>query len=53
MGIHDFAAYLSSGLPNGDRTVTQQVVKGETDKARLSNYADWVELLFKHTEKNY
>ena len=51
MGIHDFAAYLSSGLPNGDRTITQQVVKGETDKARLSNYADWVELLFKHTEK--
>ena len=51
MGIHDFAAYLSSGLPNGDRTVTQQVIKGETDKARLSNYADWVELLFKHTEK--
>ena len=51
MGIHDFAAYLSSGLPNGDRTITQQVIKGETDKARLSNYADWVELLFKHTEK--
>ena len=36
MGIHDFAAYLSSGLPNGDRTVTQQVVKGETEKKLLT-----------------
>ncbi len=23
MGIHDFGAYLSSGLPNGDRSVTE------------------------------
>lgn len=51
MGIHDFGAYLSSGLPNGDRTVTNQVVKGEMDKTRLDNYANWVELLFDHTEK--
>ena len=51
MGIHDFGAYLSSGLPNGDRTVVNQVLKGEMDKTRLDNYANWVELLFNHTEK--
>ena len=51
MGIHDFGAYLSSGLPNGDRSVTEQVLKGEMDKTRLDNYANWVELLFNHTEK--
>ncbi|MGF3075998.1 ABC transporter substrate-binding protein [Facklamia sp. P13055] len=51
MGNHDFNAYLGSGLENGDRTVTEMTLKGEVDEDRMANYADWVELLFQHTDK--
>lgn len=50
MGNHDFNAFLGNGLPNGDRTITEQVVAGETDADRMAGYADWVELLFTYTE---
>ena len=50
MGNHDFNAYLGNGLANGDRTVTEQVVAGETDAERMAGYADWVELLFNYTD---
>ncbi|MDO4432410.1 MAG: extracellular solute-binding protein [Aerococcaceae bacterium] len=52
MGIHNFNGYLGVGLPNGDRTVTEKFLKGEVDAERIAAYADWVELLFNHTEKN-
>ncbi|MBR7927432.1 extracellular solute-binding protein [Aerococcaceae bacterium zg-ZUI334] len=51
MGIHDFNAYLGAGLENGDRSVVEKFVKGEVDEERLAKYADWVELLFQHTDK--
>lgn len=51
MGIHDFNAYLGAGLENGDRSVVEKFLKGEVDEERLSKYADWVELLFNHTDK--
>ena len=50
MGNHDFNAFLGNGLANGDRTVTEQVVAGETDADRMAGYAEWVELLFTYTD---
>lgn len=51
MGNHDFNAFLGGGLENGDRSVVEQTLKGEVDEQRMADYADWVELLFNHTEK--
>ncbi|MGX7107871.1 ABC transporter substrate-binding protein [Facklamia miroungae] len=51
MGNHDFNAYLGTGLENGDRTITEMTLAGEVDQDRMANYADWVELLFQHTDK--
>lgn len=51
MGNHDFNAYLGAGLENGDRTITEKSLAGEVDEERMANYADWVELLFQHTDK--
>lgn len=50
MGNHDFNAYLGGGLANGDRTIVELALNGEVDEERLANYADWVELLFAHTD---
>ena len=51
LGNHNFAGYLSSGLAYDDTSVTDMALKGEVDAARLSTYADWVELLFNYTDK--
>jgi raffinose/stachyose/melibiose transport system substrate-binding protein len=51
-GLHDFNSYLSSGLTYGDTTVLDKLLKAEVDKDRLTQYADWVEMLFKHADKS-
>ncbi len=51
-GLHNFNGYLSAGLEYGDTTVLDKLNKGEVDMARMSEYADWVELLFKHSDKS-
>ena len=48
---HDINAYLSNGLKFGDQSVVQLALDGKVDAKRLSEYADWVELLFKYTDK--
>ena len=50
-GDHDFNALLSNGLPYGDMSVTNDLLAGKVDTKRLSEYADWVELLFKFADK--
>ncbi|WP_152978259.1 extracellular solute-binding protein, partial [Caloramator mitchellensis] len=50
-GLHNFNGYLSAGLPYGDRTVLNKLLNGEPDMQRLTEYADWVELLFKYADK--
>ncbi|MCX7951117.1 MAG: ABC transporter substrate-binding protein [Clostridiales bacterium] len=50
-GLHNFNGYLSAGLPYGDKTVLDKLLKGEPDMDRLTQYADWVELLFKYADK--
>ncbi len=48
---HNFNSLLSNGLPYGDLSVVNQLLKGEVDAKRLSEYADWVELLFMFADK--
>lgn len=48
---HNFNSLLSNGLPYGDLSVTDDLLAGKVDRQRLSEYADWVELLFKYADK--
>lgn len=50
-GLHNFNGYLSAGLEYGDSTVIDKLNKGEVDMQRLTEYAEWVELLFKYSDK--
>lgn len=50
-GDHNFNSLLSNGLPYGDKSVVNDLLAGKVDAARLSQYADWVELLFKYADK--
>ncbi len=49
---HNFNSLLSNGLPYGDMSVTNDLLAGKVDEKRLSEYADWVELLFKYADKS-
>ena len=48
---HNFNSLLSNGLPYGDLSVVNALLAGKVDAKRLSEYADWVELLFKYADK--
>ena len=48
---HNFNSLLSNGLPYGDHSVVNDLLAGKVDAKRLSEYADWVELLFKYADK--
>ncbi|MBN2795935.1 MAG: carbohydrate ABC transporter substrate-binding protein [Clostridia bacterium] len=50
-GLHNFNGYLSAGLPYGDTTVLDKLNNGEADLQRLTEYADWVELLFQYADE--
>ncbi|MFP4302424.1 MAG: ABC transporter substrate-binding protein [Alkalispirochaetaceae bacterium] len=47
---HNFNSLLSNGLPYDDTSVVDELKAGEVDRQRLSEYADWVELLFDYAE---
>ena len=51
-GLHNFNGYLSAGLPYGDTTVLDKLNSGEVDMARLTEYVDWVEILFEHADRS-
>jgi raffinose/stachyose/melibiose transport system substrate-binding protein len=48
---HNFNSLLSNGLPYGDLSVVNDLLAGKVDATRLSEYADWVELLFKYADR--
>ncbi len=50
-GLHNFNGYLSAGLEYGDTTVLDKLNKGEADVDRLTEYADWVEILFDYSDE--
>ena len=49
-GLHNFNAYLSSRLDYDDRSVIDDLNFGVVDDDRLSDLADWVELLYQYTD---
>ena len=51
-GLHNFNGYLSAGLPYGDTSVLDKLKNGEADMQRLTEYADWVELLFEYADRS-
>ncbi|MFP4373312.1 MAG: ABC transporter substrate-binding protein [Spirochaetaceae bacterium] len=48
---HNFNSLLSNGLPYGDTSVVEALRAGDVDEQRLSEYADWVELLFSYADR--
>jgi len=48
---HNFNSLLSNGLPYGDTSAADALLAGQVDARRLSEYADWVELLFMYADK--
>lgn len=50
-GNHDFGTYLGSGIPAGDTKYIDMLKKGEVDDARLTQYAKFVDLMFKYSDK--
>lgn len=49
-GLHNFNGYLSAGLDYGDTTVLDKLNDGVADMERLTEYADWVEMLFMYAD---
>tara|TARA_B100000614_G_scaffold260558_1_gene287788 strand:- start:837 stop:2090 length:1254 start_codon:yes stop_codon:yes gene_type:complete len=47
---HNFNSLLANGLPYGDLSVVNDLKAGNVDQDRLSQYADWVELLFDYAD---
>ncbi len=47
---HNFNSLLSNGLKYGDMSVVNDLLAKKVDAKRLSEYADWVELLFKYAD---
>lgn len=48
---HNFNSLLSNGLPYGDLSVVNDLKAGKVDAKRLSEYADWVALLFDYADQ--
>jgi len=48
---HNFNSLLSNGLPYGDLSVVNAMLAGTVDEKRLADYAEWVDLLFKYSDK--
>lgn len=49
---HNFNGLLSNGLKYDDKSVAEALLAGKVDAKRLSEYADWVELLFMYGDKS-
>ncbi|MDD2533906.1 MAG: extracellular solute-binding protein [Eubacteriales bacterium] len=50
--LANFNAYLSNGLQRDNNMVLDQVLRGEFEASRLSQYAQFVELIMANTESN-
>lgn len=50
-GQHNLACYWGGGLAFDDTSVIQNALKGQMDEARFTEYAKYVQLLFKYADK--
>jgi len=48
---HNFNSLLSNGLPYSDLTVANDLLAGNIDETRITDYANWVNLLFTYADK--
>lgn len=48
---HNFNSLLSAGLQYGDLSITNELLAGQVDGTRLSEYVDWVDLLFQYADQ--
>jgi len=48
---HNFNSLLSNGVPYGDLSVANKFLAGDIDETRLTEYANWVNLLFTYADK--
>jgi raffinose/stachyose/melibiose transport system substrate-binding protein len=48
---HNFNSLLSNGLPYSDLTVANDLLAGKIDETRITDYANWVNLLFTYADK--
>ncbi len=51
-GNHNFNAYLAGGLAYDDTSVLDKLLKGEVDTDRLTDYCNYVKLLFDYADQN-
>jgi raffinose/stachyose/melibiose transport system substrate-binding protein len=51
-GNHNFGTYLSTGLEQGDTKYIDMLKNGEIDKERMTQYGEFVQLLFDHSDRN-
>lgn len=51
-GLHNFNGYLAAGMDYTDRTVIENLLAGEADATRLSQLADWVEILYDFSDQS-
>ena len=50
-GLHNFNVYLTVGLDRNDTSVIDQVLAGEVDEERFHQYCQYVDLIFKYSDK--
>jgi raffinose/stachyose/melibiose transport system substrate-binding protein len=51
-GQHNLAVYWGGGLDFNDTSIIEMALKGKLDDARFLEYAKYVQLLFKYSDKN-
>ena len=51
-GLHNFNGYLSAGLAYDDDSVISDLLEGKVNASRLTQLADWVEMLFEFADSS-
>jgi raffinose/stachyose/melibiose transport system substrate-binding protein len=51
-GLHNFNGYLSAGLDYDDSSVIDDLNAGIVDETRLTQYANWVEMVFDNSKQD-
>jgi raffinose/stachyose/melibiose transport system substrate-binding protein len=49
-GLHNFNGYLSAGLAYDDNSVITKLLNGQVDAGRLTDLANWAEMLFEFAD---
>jgi raffinose/stachyose/melibiose transport system substrate-binding protein len=51
-GLHSFNVYLTVGLDRNDTSIIDQVLEGKVDAERFHAYCEYVDLIFKYSDKD-